>query len=130
MTGNFNTTEARALVERLTGFTPGPWTWEIESGEWPDHQIIGGDGDSVLWWDFDLGFRTACDGCARLIAAAPDLHAALTAALDEIERLETQIRSLDHALNFILSDAAWTPKHPACESIIARINALRKGDDQ
>ena len=54
----------------------------------------------------------------------------LTAALDEIERLETRIRSLDHALNFILSDAAWTPNHPACESIINRINALRKGADQ
>ena len=129
MTGNFNTTEARALVERLTGFTPGPWTFEMEQDEWPDHALIGGDGDTVLSFDFDLGFSVH-DANARLIAAAPDLHAALTAALDEIERLETQIRSLDHALNFILSDAAWTPKHPACESIIARINALRKGDDQ
>ena len=55
---------------------------------------------------------------------------ALTAAMAEIERLETRIRSLDHALNFILSDAAWTPNHPACESIINRINALRKGADQ
>jgi hypothetical protein len=55
---------------------------------------------------------------------------ALTAALDEIERLETRNRSLDHALNFILSDAAGTPKHPSCESIINRINALRKGADQ
>ena len=129
MTGNFNTTEARALVERLTGFTPGPWTFEMEQDEWPDHALIGGDGDTVLSFDFDLGFSVH-DANARLIAAAPDLHRHLAAALDEIERLETQIRSLDHALNFILSDAAWTPKHPACESIIARINALRKGDDQ
>lgn len=56
--------------------------------------------------------------------------AALTAMVDEVERLEAGIRSRDHALNFILSDAAWTPKHPACESIIKRISSLRKGDGQ
>ncbi len=79
-------TDVDALVERLNGFTPGPWTFEMEQDEWPDHALISRDGDPVLRFDFDLGFRmTPCD--AALIAAAPDLHTALTAALDEIERL-------------------------------------------
>ena len=91
MTGNFNTTEARALVERLTGFTPGPWTFEMEQDEWPDHALIGGDGDTVLSFDFDLGFSVH-DANARLIAAAPDLHRHLAAALDEIERLRLLAR--------------------------------------
>ena len=81
--------------------------------------------ERLLW--LEAQYRDA----GRIIAEDfKEAAASLTAALDEIERLETQIRSLDHALNFILSDAAWTPKHPACESIIARINALRKGDDK
>ena len=93
----FNTTEARALVDDL--------------------QLVA----KCL-----KGGNKFPTGQSVILEAADTL----TAALAEIERLETQIRSLDHALNFILSDAAWTPKHPACESIIACINALRKGDDQ
>ena len=103
----FDPKEARALVERLDGYTPGPWTWETESGEWPDHQIIGGDGDSVLWWDFDLGFRTACDRCTHLISAAPDLHATLTAALDEIERLREALTLIERLYYLEDKDAGW-----------------------
>ena len=80
--------DPRALVERLTGFTPGPWTLEVEQDEWPDHAIIGGNGDPVLWWDFDFGFRVS-NADAAIIAAAPDLHATLTAALDELDLMKT-----------------------------------------
>ena len=79
--------DALTLVERLTGFTPGPWTLEVEQDEWPDHAIIGGNGDPVLWWDFDFGFRVS-NADAAIIAAAPDLHRHITAALDRAEKAE------------------------------------------
>ena len=55
-------------------WTPGPWTWENESGEWPDDALIGRDGDAVLWWDFDIGFSFGHPNNTHLIAAAPDLY--------------------------------------------------------
>lgn len=78
--------EARALIERLTGYTPGPWSFEVESGDWPDHALIGGDGDPVIEWDFDLGFRLSGSD-ARLIAAAPAMRDTIAALLDHIEAL-------------------------------------------
>jgi hypothetical protein len=76
----------------LEGVMPGPWTWETESGEWPDHSLIAGNGDCVLWWDFDLGFRFNHENDARFIAAArdliPDLLADHKAALARVEALE------------------------------------------
>ena len=115
----FDHKEARALVERLTEVaqTVASRKERIASG------ICGQTIEAMA----RSTFREISDW--ELEALYEDA-AALTAALAEIERLETQIRSLDHALNFILSDAAWTPKHLVCESIIACINALRKGDDQ
>ena len=84
----FDPKEARALVERLDMFTPGPWVrdcWDI-LGKAPGTGIVAeicrpGELDSEFW---KIGEP---DNNARLIAAAPDLHATLTAALDEIERL-------------------------------------------
>lgn len=86
MTTKLNTDEARALVERLTGYTPGPWrvsptddTTVICQERTVVAEIDGDYNEPDLW--------PVMENNARLIAAAPDLHAALTAALAEIERL-------------------------------------------
>jgi diadenosine tetraphosphatase ApaH/serine/threonine PP2A family protein phosphatase len=83
----------------LEGVMPGPWTWETESGEWPDHSLIAGNGDCVLWWDFDLGFRFNHENDARFIAAArdliPDLLTAHKAALARVQGLEGIIAMMD-----------------------------------
>ena len=79
-------TEARALVERLTGFTPGPWN----VGPIDDTRVEDTLGNEVAQIDGDYNQPETwpvMEANARLIAAAPDLLAALTAALDEIERL-------------------------------------------
>lgn len=66
MTDNVNA--AKALLD---GVTPGPWTWESESGDWASETLEGTD--SVLWWDFDLGFRFGSPADARFIAEARSL---------------------------------------------------------
>jgi len=84
-----DTKEARALVVRLTGFTKGPWCVDISD---PTDVVVWDDDDNLI---ANIGqciqpvyIAFDCDPLdARLIAAAPDLHAALTAALDEVERL-------------------------------------------
>ena len=84
-------TEARALVERLTGFTPGPWN----VGPIDDTRVEDTLGNEVAQIDGDYNQPETwpvMEANARLIAAAPDLLAALTAALDEIERLRLLVR--------------------------------------
>lgn len=61
----------------MSGHTPGPWTWETESGDWPDDCLVGSNGDPVLQWDMDLGFQFGEPGDKPLIAAAPTLLAEL-----------------------------------------------------
>ncbi len=38
-----------------------------------------------------------------------------------------RIRELESALNRISADAAWTPKHPACEKILETAAAVLRG---
>ena len=86
---------ARALIELLTNYTPGPWVrdcWDI-LGKAPGTGVVAevcrpGELDSEFWKDGEP------DNNARLIAAAPDLHAHLTAALDEIERLREALEQI------------------------------------
>jgi len=87
-------------ARKLDGYTREPWAFETESGDWPDHSLIGGDGDPVLWWDFDLGFRhSAAD--AALIAAAPDLHRLALDLAAERERLRGLLWYAWHEFNAI-----------------------------
>lgn len=80
-------TDNRALVERLTGFTPGPWN----VGPIDDTRVEDTLGNEVAQIDGDYNQPETwpvMEANARLIAAAPDLLAALTAALDQIEKAE------------------------------------------
>jgi hypothetical protein len=115
MTKEFNPKEARALVERLTGYTPGPWRvapTDDTTVICPERTVVAEiDGDynePDLW--------PVMEGNARLIAAAPDLHRHLTAALDEIERLRGAMQVLyvdlidnaGHELLVNVNESVWT----------------------
>ena len=124
----YQITEARALVERLDGYTPGPWVrdcWDI-LGEGPGtgnvcEVSIPNGVDDKYWKPGEP------DNNAALIAAAPDLHAHLTAALDEIERLRME---RDYAIERLIS-RDWPPKiamRKEVKQMIAR--AALKGSDQ
>jgi hypothetical protein len=56
-------------------FTPGPWRAERTLGEWAITGPPNYDEDSIVVWA-DAGVNGKAN--ARLIAAAPDMHAALT----------------------------------------------------
>jgi len=112
--------EARALAERLGGYTSPPWTGHNmvgedgnqmtpeELGEYVTNSVKMGSPDRFLFVSAKHDDGDDCDICltgngprgpqnTALIAAAPDLHAALTAALDEVERLTdalTRIRDM------------------------------------
>jgi hypothetical protein len=54
--------------------TPGPWTWERDDSGWAD-VLVGAGGAVVI--DADDTVSPVLEDDARLIAAAPDLLAAL-----------------------------------------------------
>ena len=95
-----DTQDARALVERLTGFTPGPWAYRPE--KYDDWGMVRGadkypvaSASTCRSDDFEKNEHRRnktdpADANARLIAAAPDLHAALTDALDRAEKAEAE----------------------------------------
>jgi hypothetical protein len=58
--------------------TPGPWTWERDDSGWAD-VLVGAGGAVVL--DADDTVSPVLEDDARLIAAAPDLLAALEVLL-------------------------------------------------
>lgn len=124
------TKEQRDWLDKLAGHTPGPWTFEIEQDEWPDHALIGGDGDPVLSFDFDLGFRVS-EPNARLITSAPDLRDRYAAALDEIKRLRVVLSSTAKALDEITSDE-WLGEidHKLVRQTLFDSYAALKGGDQ
>jgi hypothetical protein len=74
--------------------TPGPWRWVPEpdtASPWRDYgDLYSASSEVVLsGWenDFEGGVRVNSHADARLIAAAPEMLAALESAADELERL-------------------------------------------
>lgn len=97
--------EVRTLVERLTGYTPGPWlvrkslfeVYNVDHGVLKYDIVAGNILIAALYTD-DPTDETAC-----LIAAAPELHSHLTAALDENERL----RALMRRAHTLMRECGW-----------------------
>lgn len=133
----FDPKEALSLVERLTGYTPGPWSGHnmvheegrqmtpVEIGEYVCNSVKMGDLSRFLFVSGKHDDGGDCDVChtgngprgpanTALIAAAPDLHAALTAALDRIEALEAE------------RDTAW---NDAIEAAIEHVDGSWSWDD-
>ena len=73
--------------------TPGPWTLSglPENG---DYELMGGNAVDGFWRKPVAVLRGVDQPSARLIAAAPDLLAALTALMAEIDSDETSGRKL------------------------------------
>lgn len=130
--------KARELVERLTGFTPGPWTGEVDLPYNVMPRVHGADGSLIC-----VVGNTACDqdeweANARLIFSAPDMHRLLTALLAENDLLR---EALDAARNACDERAdmldAMGPELECCIStakscagdIDAIIADLKGGDD-
>lgn len=96
-----NTTAERAKLAALEGRTPGPWGRIVYSDCGGYHIGTGGwesiksnpDGGGFLGYHIcqTTGYYKAADADAHLIAAAPDMKAALATALDEIDRLRRLI---------------------------------------
>ena len=58
----------------MSKHTPGPWR-VVDS--WNDHMVEGQNGEEIIWQDGPHDTPTINEANARLIAAAPDLLAAL-----------------------------------------------------
>lgn len=71
----------------MSEYTPGPWILSTVEGEEDFLMVGGGDGSDVVAdirtdWDTEKAFRRFTAN-ARLIAAAPDLLAALEGLVEE-----------------------------------------------
>lgn len=107
----FDPKEARALVKRLDGYTPGPWDAALESG---CHGVVaailpeGANIVAVIGNDIATPEKEPSRfSNAKLMAAAPDLHASLTDALDEIERLTEALTLVERLYYLEDKDAGW-----------------------
>lgn len=102
---------ARALIESLTGYTPGPWKIHncesyVERGISFHQEIWCAETDILVTSEVTRAHNDGGARNMRLIAAAPDLHAALTGALDEIERLRGHLESIADAFGCECGDQA------------------------
>ena len=87
----------------MSNHTPGPWTVEGASGESGEAEVIESDNRIIAWTADSLGsdsFGILEDedrANARLIAAAPDLLAALRKAADYMAEMGHPANVLDEA---------------------------------
>lgn len=96
------------------GHSPAPWTWEREQDEWPNHQLIDGNGDPVLQWDFDCGFSFSSLDDEALIAAAPDLLAVCLRVLAGMSKGPPTLETYDAIRNAVVrATAARDPERDA-----------------
>ena len=120
-------TAARALIEPLTGYTPGPW-WT--SGKYSGREM----GCSIIAANPSVGpapgnptrgqvaFATAilntdarrCEGDARLIAAAPDLRDMVATLADALDAERAKVASAYRAGQEVMREMAassglWMP---------------------
>lgn len=92
---------ARALLEPMTGYTPGPWMPSDVTIHTKPHEsavavcVSGGTRS-----------RSEARSNANLIAAAPDLKDMLTAALAEIDRLREALKVEQEENRWAYVDAA------------------------
>ena len=104
MSNRIDTAAEREKLAALQGYTPGPWdnsgpgdlvgTMIDDRYEWSCIAIIG---------EVDRHHKSEKTANANLIAAAPELHSALTAALDEIDASRAENKSLREALRDVIA---------------------------
>ena len=99
---------ARALIEPLTGHTPGPWQrdcWDVlGNGGGTGHvcEVSTPNGDDDHYWT-----SGEADANTRLIAAAPVMRDTIAALLDDRDALTQRIEALEAALRFYIDPDNW-----------------------
>ena len=104
-----DTKAIRAQMEALTGFTAGPWNADL--GE---TYRVKADGMNIATANFvTLLDRIPTDQVrqnARLIAAAPDMHATILALCDALDTEQSKVRRMGREVNhakYGQPDFAW-----------------------
>ena len=137
-----DTKAIREQMEPLDGFTPGPWLPHNQPGDWGlwgAHRIHVADASPYDWdqciaqveyqTPYCLGEKrsvieaartAACN--ARLIAAAPDIHATILALCDALDDLRAENERLREALTKINVGDGWAAQ-------IARAALAQKGGE-
>ena len=82
--------DIQKLVDGLSGFTPGPW----HRGQEGNTRIYGPDGQLENSGMLAEAKYKAVTANAALIAAAPDLHAAIVALLADKAKLRDALQSI------------------------------------
>lgn len=110
---------ARALIEPLTGHTPGPWAQEHRynrrTGDGYSTQVFPPDdsGNTICTLDWHTvsnergGFHTDREYNARIIAAAPDLRDTVAALADLADAQAQLIAARGEAIDRLFEALAW-----------------------
>ena len=99
---NTDTAAIRAQMDALSGFAPGPW----KVNPTDDTTVITHDRNMVAEIDGDYNepdLWPIMEANARLIAAAPDMHATILALCDEVERLREALKPFAEEAAYWLS---------------------------
>lgn len=96
-----DTNAIRAQMEALTGFTAGPW--RDEDGVIQSQTTVWQNGVKQVGWDYAAIRAEVTDDWdqaanARLIAAAPDMHATILALCDALDDAKAENERLRGAL--------------------------------
>ena len=120
-----DTNAIRAQMEALTGFTAGPW--RDEDGVIQSQTTVWQNGVKQVGWDYATILAEVTDDWdqaanARLIAAAPDMHATILALCAAVDTLRSDNDQLRKALTKINVGDGWAAQ-------IARAALAQKGGE-
>ena len=120
-----DTKAIRAQMEALTGFTVGPW--RDEDGVIQSQTTVWQNGVKQIGWDYATIRAEVTDDWdqaanARLIAAAPDMHATILALCAAVDTLRSDNDQLRKALTKINVGDGWAAQ-------IARAALAQKGGE-
>ena len=120
-----DTKAIRAQMEALTGFTAGPW--RDEDGVIQSQTTVWQNGVKQVGWDYATILAEVTDDWdqaanARLIAAAPDMHATILALCAAVDTLRSDNDQLRKALTKINVGDGWAAQ-------IARAALAQKGGE-
>ena len=126
-----DTKAIRAQMEALTGFTVGPW--RDEDGVIQSQTTVWQNGVKQVGWDYATIRAEVTDDWdqaanARLIAAAPDMHATILALCDALDTEQSNVRRMGREVNhakYGQPDFAWGIHLEAMAELKAENERLR-----
>ena len=103
MTDKLDTAAIQTRMEALAGFTPGPWGTETDLPYNTMPRVSGADGSLICECGNVSTDQDQWESDARLIAAAPDMHEAITALSERCRVLEEALSGLELACDQLAS---------------------------